>query len=127
MSSKKSPKDESLFDKMKEKISEVKNNIEEKMGNVKEKVDYKALVMLTLGCAAISGFLAGKVKKSNTVSQNMHKADQMNTHNQASPGLFQLDPGKAAPATAVLGGETVFTILHHFSLFKRDFQVWQSC
>ena len=30
MSSKKSPKDESLFDKMKEKISELKNNIKEK-------------------------------------------------------------------------------------------------
>ena len=127
MPSKKSPKDESLFDNMKEKISELKNNIEENMDNVEEKVDGKALVMLALGYAAISGFLAGKVKKSNTVSQNMHKADQMNTHNQASPGLFQLDPGKAAPATAVLGGETVFTILHHFSLFKRDFQVWQSC
>ena len=127
MPSKKSPKDESLFDNMKEKISELKNNIEENMDNVTEKVDGKALVMLALGCAVSSGFLAGKVKKSNTVSQNMHKADQMNTHNQASPGLFQLDPGKAAPATAVLGGETVFTILHHFSLFKRDFQVWQSC
>ena len=36
MSSKKSPKDESLFDKMKEKISELKNNIEEKMDNVKD-------------------------------------------------------------------------------------------
>ena len=64
MSSKKSPKDESLFDKMKEKISELKNNIEEKMDNVKEKVDGKALVMLALGCAASSGFLAGKVEKS---------------------------------------------------------------
>ena len=127
MPSKRSPKDESLFDKMQEKISELKNNIEEKMDNVKEKVDCKALVMLALGCAAISGFLAGMVERSNTVSQNMHKADQMNSHNQASPGLFQLDPGKAAPAAAVLGGETVFTILHHFSLFKRDFQVWQWC
>ena len=51
----------------------------------------------------------------------------MNSHNKASPGLLHLDPGKAAPATAVLGGETVSTILHNFSLFKRNFQVWQSC
>ena len=50
---------------MKEKISGLKNNIEEKMDNVKEKVDGKALVMLALGCPVISGFLAGKVKKSN--------------------------------------------------------------
>ena len=68
MSSKKSPKDESLIHKMKEKISELKNNIEEKMDNVKEKVDGKALVMLALGCAASSGFLAGKVEKSFTES-----------------------------------------------------------
>ena len=52
----------------------------------------------------------------------MHKAHQMNTLDKASPGLLHLDPGKAAPAAAVLGGETVFTILHHFSLFKIDFQ-----
>ena len=66
MSSKKSPTDksESVFDKMKEKISELKNNIEEKMNDAKEKVDGEALVMLGLGCAAASGFIAGKVKKS---------------------------------------------------------------
>ena len=64
MSSKKSPKAESLYDKMKEKIFELKENIEEKMDIVKEKVDGKALVMLALGCAASSGFLASKVKKS---------------------------------------------------------------
>ena len=57
----------------------------------------------------------------------MHKAHQMNIHNKAFPGLLHLDPDKAAPAAAVLGGETVFTILQHFSLFKIDFQVWQSC
>ena len=51
----------------------------------------------------------------------------MSTHNKASPGLLHLDPGKAAPAAVVLGGETVFTILHNLSLFKRNFQVWQLC
>ena len=87
MSSKKSPKDKSLFDKMKEKISELKNNIEEKMDNVKEKVDNvkekvdgEALVMLALGCAASSGFLASKVKKSRESLKicTKHKAHQMN-------------------------------------------------
>ena len=64
MSSKKGPKDESPFEKMKEKISELKENIEEKTDRFKEKVDSEALVMVALGCAASSGFISGKVKKS---------------------------------------------------------------
>ena len=90
MTSKKSSEEESVFDEMKEKMSEIKENMEEKVETVKEKVNEgvdevkkrtsnvlksvkgeideedeglgsRAMVILALGCAAGSGFLAAKV------------------------------------------------------------------
>ena len=94
MTSKKSSEEESVFDEMKEKMSEIKENMEEKVETVKEKVNEgvdevkkrtsnvikaakgeideedkgmggKTLVILALGCAAGSAFLAAKVEKCN--------------------------------------------------------------
>ena len=92
MTSKKSSEEESVFDEMKEKMSEIKENMEEKVETVKEKVNEgvdevkkrtsnvlksvkgeiddedeglgsRTMVILALGCAAGSGFLAAKVVK----------------------------------------------------------------
>ena len=111
-------------------LGEIKENMEEKVDNVKEKVNEgvdevkkrtsnvikaakgeigkedegiggKTLVVLALGCAAGSIFLAAKVEKCNFI-KIFAIAHHLNINLKAGPGL------PLAPYAVILGGEIVY-------------------